>query len=201
MCESLLCVHCMTYLPIYCSKCVWQYFRSPQMSARICADIRSLLQCLIFSKSKMSAKVRSPKKKTKSEFYTSFCRCPQAYLHRAADVCKKIALAETEKCQQKSAGFDKGTDICGFVADICVHTPTSSMIYANVRGSPHMSAAYARPVADIEGTGFYWKNVSSKSYSHFFSKNISVYAIFNDKSFNDMLTNNIVNFEQLGLVC
>ena len=38
-----------------------------------------------------------------------------------------------------------------------------------------------------------------KSYSHFFSKNISVYAIFNDESFNDMLTNDILSFEQLGL--
>ena len=37
-----------------------------------------------------------------------------------------------------------------------------------------------------------------KSYSYFFSKNISVYAIFNDQSFNDTLTNNIVSFEQLG---
>ena len=32
----------------------------------------------------------------------------------------------------------------------------------------------------------------------FFSKNICVYAIFNDQSFNDSLTNNIVGFEQLG---
>ena len=51
---------------------------------------------------------------------------------------------------------------------------------------------------------FLLKNVSSfckcKSYSHFFSKNISVYAIFNDQSFNDMLTNDIVSFEQLGPV-
>ena len=38
---------------------------------------------------------------------------------------------------------------------------------------------------------FLLKNVSSK--------NISVYAIFNDQSFNDTLTNNIVSFEQLGL--
>ena len=36
-----------------------------------------------------------------------------------------------------------------------------------------------------------------KSYSHFFSKNIGVYAVFNDQSFNDTLTNNIV-VEQLG---
>ena len=49
---------------------------------------------------------------------------------------------------------------------------------------------------------FYWKNVSSfckcKSYPHFFSKYISVYAIINDQSFNDTLTNDIVSFEQLG---
>ena len=32
----------------------------------------------------------------------------------------------------------------------------------------------------------------------FFSKNISIYAIFNDQSFNVMLTNDIVSFEQLG---
>ena len=32
----------------------------------------------------------------------------------------------------------------------------------------------------------------------FFSKNISIYAIFNDQSFNNMLTNNVVSFEQLG---
>ena len=46
------------------------------------------------------------------------------------------------------------------------------------------------------------KNVSSfckcKSYSHFFSKSISVYAIFNDQSFTDMFTNDIISFEQLG---
>ena len=32
----------------------------------------------------------------------------------------------------------------------------------------------------------------------FFQQNISIYAIFNDQSFNDMLTNDIVSFEQLG---
>ena len=49
---------------------------------------------------------------------------------------------------------------------------------------------------------FLKKNVSSfckcKSYSHFFSKVNSVYAVFNDQSFNDTLTNDIVSFEQLG---
>ena len=35
--------------------------------------------------------------------------------------------------------------------------------------------------------------------THIFSaKNISVYGIFNDQSFNDTLTNDIVSFEQLG---
>ena len=37
------------------------------------------------------------------------------------------------------------------------------------------------------------------SYSHVFSKNISIYAIFNDQSFKDTLTNDIVSFEQLGI--
>ena len=37
-----------------------------------------------------------------------------------------------------------------------------------------------------------------KCYSHFFSKNISIYAIFNNQPFNNMLTNNLVSFEQLG---
>ena len=37
-----------------------------------------------------------------------------------------------------------------------------------------------------------------KSYSHVFSKTIRIYTIFNDQSFNDMLANDIVSFEQLG---
>ena len=32
----------------------------------------------------------------------------------------------------------------------------------------------------------------------FFSKNISIYAIFNDPSFNDTITKDVVSFEQLG---
>ena len=39
-----------------------------------------------------------------------------------------------------------------------------------------------------------------KSYSHFFRKNISVYAIFDDRRFNNTLSNDIVSFEQLGPV-
>ena len=42
---------------------------------------------------------------------------------------------------------------------------------------------------------FLLKNMSSL---HFFSKNISVYTIFNDQSFNDTLANDIISFEQLG---
>ena len=49
---------------------------------------------------------------------------------------------------------------------------------------------------------FLLNNVSSfcncKSYSYFFSKNISVHTIFSDQSFNDTITNDIVSFEQLG---
>ena len=37
-----------------------------------------------------------------------------------------------------------------------------------------------------------------KLLTFFSAKNISVYAIFNDQSFNDTLTNDIVSFEQLG---
>ena len=39
------------------------------------------------------------------------------------------------------------------------------------------------------------KNVGS---FHIFQHNISVYAIFNDQSFNEMITNDIISFEQLG---
>ena len=37
-----------------------------------------------------------------------------------------------------------------------------------------------------------------KSYPHFFSKNISLYAILNDQNFNNTFTKDIVSFEQLG---
>ena len=46
-----------------------------------------------------------------------------------------------------------------------------------------------------------WVACKCKSYSHFFSKNISISAIFNDQSFNYMLTNDTVSFEQLGQEC
>ena len=36
-----------------------------------------------------------------------------------------------------------------------------------------------------------------KTLANIFSKNISVYAIFNDQSFKDTLNNGIVSFEQL----
>ena len=35
----------------------------------------------------------------------------------------------------------------------------------------------------------------------FFSKNISVYAIFKDQSFNDTLIHDIISSEQLGTGC
>ena len=44
-----------------------------------------------------------------------------------------------------------------------------------------------------------WVNFANAKATHiFFSKNIYVYAIFNNQSFNDTSTNNIVSFEQLG---
>ena len=45
---------------------------------------------------------------------------------------------------------------------------------------------------------FLLKKCKCKSYSHFFSKNNSIYAVFNDQSFNDTLTHDILSFEQLG---
>ena len=39
---------------------------------------------------------------------------------------------------------------------------------------------------------------NAKATHFFFSKNISVYAIFSDESFNDTLTNGIVSFEQVS---
>ena len=38
----------------------------------------------------------------------------------------------------------------------------------------------------------------AKATHIFFSKNVSIYAIFDDQRFNDTLTNDIVSFEQLG---
>ena len=44
-----------------------------------------------------------------------------------------------------------------------------------------------------------WVAFANAKATHlFFSKNISIYAIFNDQNFNDTLTNDIVSFEQLG---
>ena len=55
-------------------------------------------------------------------------------------------------------------------------------------------------VSTISNSQVFSENMSSKckSYSHFFSKNISIYDIFNDQRFNDTLTNDIASFEQLG---
>ena len=43
-----------------------------------------------------------------------------------------------------------------------------------------------------------WVDFANAKTTHIFSKNISEYAIVNDQSFNDTLTNDIVSFEQLG---
>ena len=46
-----------------------------------------------------------------------------------------------------------------------------------------------------------WEAFANAKAIHifFFSKNFSIYAIFNDQSFNDTLTDVIVSFEQIGL--
>ena len=45
------------------------------------------------------------------------------------------------------------------------------------------------------------KKYGSSCHSHFFSKHISIYVIFNDPNFNDTLTDDIVSFEQLNPEC
>ena len=45
-----------------------------------------------------------------------------------------------------------------------------------------------------------WVAFANTKATYIFSKTISVYATFNDQSFNDTLTNDIVSFEQLGPV-
>ena len=45
-----------------------------------------------------------------------------------------------------------------------------------------------------------WVAFANAKATHFFSKQISIYAIFNDQTLNDTSTNDIVSFEQLGPV-
>ena len=91
----------------------------------IISDVRRCLQKIVrtyavyFNAQSFLSSKRPQRKKKQGQNFT------QAYLRRAADVRKKIAPADMEKCPQKSAGFDKGMHICGFLADICGHGPTS----------------------------------------------------------------------------
>ena len=44
-----------------------------------------------------------------------------------------------------------------------------------------------------------WEAFANAKATHIFSaKNVSMYSIFSDQSFNDTLTNDIVSSEQLG---
>ena len=43
-----------------------------------------------------------------------------------------------------------------------------------------------------------WVAFANAKATHIFSAKILAYAIFNDQSFTDMVTNDIVSFEQLG---
>ena len=89
------------------------------------------------------------------------------------------------------------TSFCGYTcwpgpAGLCIHQGPVVQSIVSLMSSLHF----------LIHRYFCWKNVSSfckcKSYSHFFSKNISIYAIFNDQSFNDMLTDDVVSSEKLG---
>ena len=91
--------------------------------------------------------------------------------------------------------FDHCNDFLGPVVQ-CIISFTSSLVVK-------MLTVLVSTISNLQV--FLLKNVSSfckcKSYSHFFSKNISIYAIFNDQSFNNTLTNYMVSFEQLGPGC
>ena len=43
-----------------------------------------------------------------------------------------------------------------------------------------------------------WIAFANAKATHIFQQNVSIYAIFNDQSFTDTLTNVIVSVEQLG---
>ena len=46
-----------------------------------------------------------------------------------------------------------------------------------------------------------WVAFANAKVTHiYFSKSINIYAIFNEQSFNDMLSNDTISSEQLGLV-
>ena len=49
--------------------------------------------------------------------------------------------------------------------------------------------------------GYPGPSCSKQKLLTFFSKNINVHAMFNERGFNDMLTNDFVGFEQLGPEC
>ena len=57
-------------------------------------------------------------------------------------------------------------------------------------------------VSTIPNSQVFWlkkyEKLLQSIHIFFFSKIISIYAIYNDQSFNNMLTNDIVSFEQLG---
>ena len=52
-------------------------------------------------------------------------------------------------------------------------------------------------VSIISNSQVFLLKIAIAKATHIFSKNISLYAIFNDQSFNDTSTNDIASFEQL----
>ena len=89
---------------------------------------------------------------------------------------------------------------CNIAIHCCPRPSCSKLSYLNELVSGQNVICSSKYNISFKGI-FAEKKVSSfckcKSCSHFFSKNISINAIFNDQSFKDMLTNNI---EQLGPV-
>ena len=104
--------------------CMTSFQTSADVRKNLCGHL--LFTSMLSLKSEISAKVHSKNKKNPSQNFI------QAYLRRAADVRKQTTPADMEKCPQKSAGFDKGTDICGFLVDIHQLPQKFRQMYADV---------------------------------------------------------------------
>ena len=102
-------------------------------------------------------------------------------------------------------------DLQSYVLLTDLWSPAKSAVTIPTSENPDQTASVFSPflqafvrVLSVNTVLYYMYHIYAK-YSgpmathFFFSKNISIYVVFNDQNFNDTLTNDIVSFEQLGL--
>ena len=108
----------------------------------------------------------------------------QLYKHRYA----WLEVSDLDTTDRIFSIFYTGHNICDFLGPVVqsVVSLTSSLVVKMLTVR----------VSIISNSQVFLLN--KKMLLTFFSKYISLYAIFNDQSFNDTLTNDIVSFEQLG---